>query len=55
MSIGPVMRLAKPRIVKDGNEWCCYSNSRGVRSFGPTPEKAYFAWVRYWSLTTERR
>ena len=41
--------IMKPKIYKDGNEWCCLLGDNiqyGIVGFGKTPYKAIIEWNR---------
>ena len=43
--------LLKPKLVKDGNQWCClYGENLQERilGFGDTPYLAILAWAKEW-------
>ena len=43
--------LLKPKLVKDGDSWCCLYGSNlqeGIAGFGESPYKAILAWNREW-------
>ncbi|KKK71101.1 hypothetical protein LCGC14_2917320 [marine sediment metagenome] len=43
--------LIKPKLYKDGNQWCCLYGSdtiEGIAGFGDTPYKAIQNWDSEW-------
>jgi len=43
--------MLKPKLYKDGNEWCClYGDDiqSGIVGFGETPDKAVSEWRSAW-------
>ncbi len=49
-----LFELLKPKLYRDGNEWCClYGDDivTGVVGFGTSPHKAVMAWNSAWHET----
>ena len=47
-----LFQMLKPKLYKDGNQWCCLYGENimeGIVGFGDTPYKAVLKWSSAWN------